>query len=51
MNEVEAVKAAIANTTDSDGDRMDAWYTDSELHVVALAAIAALDAARAVGKE
>ena len=51
MNEVEAVKAAIANTTDSDGDRMDAWYTDSELHAVALAAIAALDAARAVGKE
>ena len=46
MNEVEAVKAAIANTTDSDGDRMDAWYTDSELHAVALAAIAALDAAR-----
>ena len=46
MNEVEAVKAAIANTTDSDGDRMDAWYTDSELHAVALAAIAALDAVR-----
>lgn len=48
MNEVEAVKAAIANTTDSDGDRMASRYADSELHAVALAAIAALDAARAI---
>ena len=46
MNEVEAVKAAIANTTDFDGDRMASRYADSELHAVALAAIAALDAAR-----
>ena len=46
MNEVEAVKAAIANTTDFDGDRMASRYADSELHAVALAAIAALDAVR-----
>ena len=46
MNEVEAVKAAIANTTDFDGDRMASRYADSELNAVALAAIAALDAAR-----
>ena len=42
MNEVEAVKAAIANTTDFDGDRMASRYADSELHAVALAAIAAV---------
>jgi len=46
MNEVEAVKTAIANTTDFDGDRMASRYADSELHDMALAAIAALDAAR-----
>ncbi len=46
MNEVEAVKTAIANTTDFDGDRMASRYADSELHDMALAAIDALDAAR-----
>ena len=41
MDEVEAVKAAIANTTG-----MASRYSDSKLRDVALAAIAALDAAR-----
>lgn len=46
MDEVEAVKAAIANTTDFDGDRMASRYSDRELRDIALAAISALDAAR-----
>lgn len=41
MDEVEAVKAAIANTTG-----MASRYSDSDLRDIALAAIAALDEAR-----
>ena len=46
QDELQAVARAIANTTDFDGDRMASRYSDRDLRDVAIAAIAALDAAR-----